>query len=450
MDDFRTGSGQPDPWDEPEKRSWKTPQRPSDQGSWQPPQQNQNAYRTPYDGGAGGGPFQMPQKRQKARRFSPFTVLLVALLLFSMSSSWSAIRQLRQEVDELNAVITEWDDDSWGDDYDSWSRDDEFREPQIPRTEAVGNPQFALQPSQPGGTALTSAELYQQCADSVVYIRISGGGGSEGSGVMMSRDGYIITNAHVVEGGRRADVTLHDGSKHIATLVGYDWAADLAVLKIDGENFTPARFADSDNLNIGQRVVTMGSPWGFELKGTMSEGIISGMNRELYHHGLRTKFIQFDASVSSGSSGGALIDAHGRVIGIVTMKYVVDMDYESYVENLSFAIPMTEAKAVIDEIISFGSVQRRPNIGVTLNPLTELQQIEQDLDCGLLVVHVEPDSPAQRAGLENGDIILSVDGEDLYSTGDLLAVRETKQYGDTILFIAQRDGETVMLELVFE
>ena len=440
MDDFRTGSGQREPWEQPDRE-------PSRQGNWQSQERNQSQYSPSYYGT--GGPFQMPQKKQKTKRLSFFSFFLVVALIASIVGSWSVIYQLQQQVDELAAVVShiEGKDDGWG---DGWGDREEFRVPSIPGTEAMGNPQLILQPSQPGGVALTSTELYKQCADSVVYIRISGGGGSEGSGVMMSRDGYIITNAHVVEGGRRADVTLHDGSKHIATLVGYDWAADLAVLKIDGENFTAAHFADSDGLNIGQRVAAMGSPWGFELKGTMSEGILSGMNRDLYHNGEKAKFLQFDAAVSSGSSGGALIDEYGRVIGIVTMKYVVDMDYESYVENLSFAIPMTEAKAVIDSIIQFGSVQRRPNIGVTLNPLTQQQQEDWGLDYGLLVINVAPDSPAQRADIQKGDILLTADGESLYGTGDLLAVRDEKQYGDMILFTAERDGDTLVLELVFE
>ena len=446
MDDFKTGNGQQEPWDKPEQGSWQRPKESSAQGSWQAPQEKGNKYRPVYENDMSGGRFQMPPERQKVKRFSFFNVFLLVVLIVSMVSSRSAIAQLQLQVDALTADMAQWEDDVWD---GSWGSDDAFQEPAIPRTESVGNPRLTLQPSQPGGTPLTGTELYAQCADSVVYIRISGGGGSEGSGVMMSRDGYIITNCHVVEGGRRAEVTLHDGSKHTATLVGYDWAADLAVLKIDGENFSAARFADSDGLAVGQRIVSLGSPWGYELKGTMSEGIISGLNRELFHNVARTKFIQFDASVSSGSSGGALIDAYGRVIGIVTMKYVVDMDYESYVENLSFAIPMTEAKAVIDEIIQFGSVQRRPNLGLTLNPLTSEQQNDWKLDSGLLVVNVAPDSPAERAGVRRGDVILSADGESLYSVGDLAAVRDTKQYGETLLLTAERDGETIVLEVVF-
>ena len=445
MDEFRNGSDQSEPWEQPKRNEWQPPQN-NEENHWQRPQGGYHPYGEP---GMGGFQFE-PRRKGRPRIFSGF---LMILLIASMVTNWFAISTLRDEVETLQNDLRLMDEDGdWSsDEDDGWgSGDSRFQEPTIPQLESIGNPQITLLPSQPGGAALSSVDVYQQCINSVVYIRISGGGGSEGSGVMMSRDGYIITNAHVVEGGRRADVTLHDGSKYTAQLVGYDWAADLAILKIEGENFSAARFADSDGLMVGQRVAAMGSPWGYELKDTMSQGVLSGLNRELYHNMGKAKFIQFDAAVSSGSSGGALIDEYGRVIGIVTMKYVVDMDYESYVENLSFAIPMTEAKVVLDEIIKYGSVRRRPNIGVTLNPLTDEQKEDRNLDAGLLVVAVTPDSPAERAGIELGDVLLSADGETLYGTGDLLAVRNEKEYGDMILFTAERDGRTEVFELVFE
>ena len=439
MDEFKTGNNPAEPWEQPERRERQAPQ---------------DGYRPTYDyeGRMGGGQFQFqPRQKQKPRLF---TAVLLILLVLSMVSNWIAIGVLRDEVATLSDKLRVLEDDDWysgGEEDEDWSSGGGgFKEPTIPAAENVSNPQITLLPSRPNGTSLSSAEIYKQCIDSIVYIHISGGGGWEGSGVMMTRDGYIITNAHVVEGGRRADVTLHDGSKHEATLVGYDWSADLAVLKIEGDHFSAASFADSDGLITGQQVAAMGSPYSSALKGTITQGIISGLNRELRYHAGKLKFIQFDAAVSSGNSGGALIDEYGRVIGIVTMKYVVDLEYDSYVENISFAIPMTEAKATIESIFRFGSVRKRPNIGLTLSVLSDEQKDDWNLDSGLLVTAVATDGPAERAGVLVGDILLSADGETLYSISDLQILRDGKQYGDSMMFIAERDGMTEALELIFE
>ena len=263
----------------------------------------------------------------------------------------------------------------------------------------------------PAEAAMSFQDIYKKVSPSVVFIRAATGQGiSQGTGVVMSADGYIITNAHVIEGSFRADVVLEDGGQYEALLVGSDAATDLAVLKIDAQGLTPAEFGDSDQMEVGDVVVAIGNPMGEELRGTMTDGILSAINRDMEVEGRQMTLLQTTAALNTGNSGGALINDMGQVIGITNMKL---MAYNSTVEGLGFAIPSRTAKTVVDDLIGYGVVKGRPMLGITVRPLTAEERTGRSLDHGLWVEQVEEKSDAWTQGIRTGDVLLSANGVEL-------------------------------------
>lgn len=330
----------------------------------------------------------------------------------------------------------------------------------------VGHPSVELRPAPElrrapngDGTVLTLAErpaeaamsfqdIYKKVSPSVVFIRAATGQGiSQGTGVVMSADGYIITNAHVIEGSFRADVVLEDGGQYEALLVGSDAATDLAVLKIDAQGLTPAEFGDSDQMEVGDVVVAIGNPMGEELRGTMTDGILSAINRDMEVEGRQMTLLQTTAALNTGNSGGALINDMGQVIGITNMKL---MAYNSTVEGLGFAIPSRTAKTVVDDLIGYGVVKGRPMLGITVRPLTAEERTGRSLDHGLWVEQVEEKSDAWTQGIRTGDVLLSANGVELSVNDDLLELKNALAVGETIQFCLWREGETldITVELV--
>ena len=329
---------------------------------------------------------------------------------------------------------------------------------QPPSVELVPAPELRRAPTG-DGTVLTLAErpaeaamsfqdIYKKVSPSVVFIRAATGQGiSQGTGVVMSADGYIITNAHVIEGSFRADVVLEDGGQYEALLVGSDAATDLAVLKIDAQGLTPAEFGDSDQMEVGDVVVAIGNPMGEELRGTMTDGILSAINRDMEVEGRQMTLLQTTAALNTGNSGGALINDMGQVIGITNMKL---MAYNSTVEGLGFAIPSRTAKTVVDDLIGYGVVKGRPMLGITVRPLTAEERTGRSLDHGLWVEQVEEKSDAWTQGIRTGDVLLSANGVELSVNDDLLELKNALAVGETIRFCLWREGETldITVELV--
>ena len=329
---------------------------------------------------------------------------------------------------------------------------------QPPSVELVPAPELRRAPTG-DGTVLTLAErpaeaamsfqdIYKKVSPSVVFIRAATGQGiSQGTGVVMSADGYIITNAHVIEGSFRADVVLEDGGQYEALLVGSDAATDLAVLKIDAQGLTPAEFGDSDQMKVGDVVVAIGNPMGEELRGTMTDGILSAINRDMEVEGRQMTLLQTTAALNTGNSGGALINDMGQVIGITNMKL---MAYNSTVEGLGFAIPSRTAKTVVDDLIGYGVVKGRPMLGITVRPLTAEERTGRSLDHGLWVEQVEEKSDAWTQGIRTGDVLLSANGVELSVNDDLLELKNALAVGETIRFCLWREGETldITVELV--
>lgn len=300
----------------------------------------------------------------------------------------------------------------------------------------------------PAEAAMSFQDIYKKVSPSVVFIRAATGQGiAQGTGVVMSADGYIITNAHVIEGSFRADVVLEDGGQYEALLVGSDAATDLAVLKINAQGLTPAEFGDSDQMEVGDVVVAIGNPMGEELRGTMTDGILSAINRDMEVEGRQMTLLQTTAALNTGNSGGALINDMGQVIGITNMKL---MAYNSTVEGLGFAIPSRTAKTVVDDLIGYGVVKGRPMLGITVRPLTAEERTGRSLDHGLWVEQVEEKSDAWTQGIRTGDVLLSANGVELSVNDDLLELKNALAVGETIQFCLWREGETldITVELV--
>ena len=288
---------------------------------------------------------------------------------------------------------------------------------------------------------LTLQQIYQQNIPSVVSISCAlPGGRSSGTGVVLTRDGLLVTNAHVVEDAMEIQVLLSDGRQYEAQAVGLDAISDLAVLRIDAEDLTPAVFGNSDDAQVGDTVVAIGDPLGIELRGTMTDGIISAINRDVEVGGRVMSLLQTNAALNSGNSGGPLINRFGQVIGINTMK-VGDYVSASGVEGLGFAIPSTTVKTIVDQLISQGYVSGRPTLGISGENLSLFYQNYYLLPSGLYITSVAPDSPAAQAGIEPGDILLTLDGVRIESQEALDRFLFAHQVGDTVTVTIYRAGQ---------
>lgn len=300
---------------------------------------------------------------------------------------------------------------------------------------------------------MTPAEVYAQNVNSTVGIRTSittnywgyqTQAAAAGSGFILSADGYILTNYHVVEDSNSITVSLYDGTEYDATLVGCDESNDIAVLKIDAEGLTPVVLGDSDNLNVGDQVVAIGNPLG-ELTFSLTTGVVSALNREVtLSSNVTMNLIQTDCAINSGNSGGALFNLYGEVIGITNAKYSSSSSSsEASIDNIGFAIPLNHVKSIVKSIIETGSITK-PYIGVTVSSVSSEAQ-GYGLPTGAAVRSVEADSPAAKAGLEENDIITEVDGTAINSSTELVNYVGEKTPGDELTFKVYRQGEELEL-----
>ncbi|MGN0586894.1 MAG: S1C family serine protease, partial [Oscillospiraceae bacterium] len=301
-----------------------------------------------------------------------------------------------------------------------------------------------------GEDTLTVPEIVKKVKPSVVGIssEFSGAAVSTGTGIIMSDDGYIVTNAHVVqntENGiteRAGSVTavLSDSSECKAEIIGADSRTDLAVIKInpDGLDLTPAEFGDSDSLLEGELAIAIGNPLGFELYGSTTCGIISALNRKITVGEYEMNLIQTDAAINPGNSGGPLLNGKGQVIGINSSKIISD-----YAEGIGFAIPISSAKGIIDDLIENGYVTGRPMIGISGENIGEKTAKYYNLPQGVCVRFITPDSAADVSGIEIGDIIIALNGESVFTMEELNKRLDDLSAGDTVnLTVYRRDTDT--------
>lgn len=308
--------------------------------------------------------------------------------------------------------------------------------------ESTGFPALAEQED-----TLTLREIYIKCSPSVVSITSeSRSGNSSGSGVIFSEDGYVVTNYHVIENGESYTVLLADDRSQPARLVGSDPTSDLAVLQVNATDLTPAEFGDSDDVYVGDGVVAIGDPLGVEFRGTMTNGIVSAINRNVNVNGRTMNLIQTNAALNSGNSGGPLINSCGQVIGINTTKIGTFTD-SAGVEGLGFAIPSAVVKDIVSQILNQGYVSGRPFLGITGERLSVFYQRYYRLPAGLYVTAVAEDSSAADVGIVPGDILLSIDGTNIRTQNELDTALYHYAAGDQMDIVIYRSGYTMQATL---
>ena len=300
---------------------------------------------------------------------------------------------------------------------------------------------------------LTPAEVYAKNVNSTVGITTSittnywgfqSTSAASGSGFIISDDGYILTNFHVIQNSSSITVALYDGTEYEAELIGYDESNDIAVLKVEGEDLVPVILGDSENMNVGDPVVAIGNPLG-ELTFSLTSGAISAMGRTVtMSNGTTMKLIQTDCAINSGNSGGALFNLYGEVIGITNAKYSSSSSGAS-IDNIGFAIPLNDVRDIVDSIIENGYVSK-PYIGVTVSDVSEESQ-SYGLPAGAAIRTVAEDSPAEEAGLKPGDIITHVDGKEIAGSSELVEIIGDCQVGQELTLTLYRKGKTEEVKL---
>ena len=297
--------------------------------------------------------------------------------------------------------------------------------------------------------ALSLQRIYEKMSPSVVSIIATlKNGTATGTGIIMSESGYIITNHHVIEGAGQLSVLTHDDQQYPAELIGSDTISDLAVLRIEADGLTAAEFGDSDSLRVGDSVVAIGDPLGIQLRGTMTSGIISAINRDLTVEDRKMTLIQTDAALNSGNSGGPLINCYGQVIGINTMKMSNFYSSSTTVEGIGFAIPIDTAKPIIDELIEKGYVSGRPAIGIDGETLPATYRIYYRLPQGIYVTRVYQNSDAAAKGVSEGDIITAINGISVTTMEQLNRVKNQFTAGQTITLTIYHGGVSSDVEII--
>ena len=290
----------------------------------------------------------------------------------------------------------------------------------------------------PEGAELSLQEIYKKCVKFIVSVSTKTATGmSWGSGIIMSSDGYVITNAHVIAGAESISVSTYDDKSFKASLVGTDNISDLAVLKIEASGLTAAEFAAESPVE-GDRVAAIGNPLGQELKLTMTDGIVSAISRDISHNGHRMTLLQTNAAINEGNSGGALINMYGQVIGVTNMKMIS----ATGVEGIGFAIPVKIIEPMVNSILENGMVVGRPVIGITVGEIPEEAAKQYKLPEGLYITKVSGGSDAEKQGIKTGDVLVTVNGEKVTGTNDVLKHIEGKKVGDELKLGIYRDGKT--------
>ena len=310
-----------------------------------------------------------------------------------------------------------------------------------------------------GQTLMTPAEVYASTVGSVVSINCSAvstnifgqrvESASSGSGFVITQDGYIVTNHHVVASASSVKVTMYDGKEYSAAVVGSDSDYDVAVLKVETTGLQPVTLGNSADVNVGDTVLAIGNPLG-ELTFSMSQGIVSCCDRAINVSGTPFNMIQVDASINPGNSGGPLMNLYGEVVGIVSAKY--SSYSNTAVEGLGFAIPIGDVRAVITDIMENGQITSKPSMGIIAGTMTRQMaaQYQIDKDNGVFVYSVDKGGAGEKAGLRMGDVITKVDSMEITSMEDLTAAKKGHRAGDTVTVIYYRDGQNYSTELTFD
>ena len=310
-----------------------------------------------------------------------------------------------------------------------------------------------------GQTLMSPAEVYASTVNSVVSINCSAvstnifgqqtESASSGSGFIYTADGYIVTNQHVVANASSINVTLYNGDTYPATLVGSDSDYDVAVLKIDAKDLPAVTLGSSTDVNVGDTVMAIGNPLG-ELTFSMSQGIVSCVNRAINVEGTPFNMIQVDASINPGNSGGPLMNLYGEVVGTVSAKY--SSYANTTVEGLGFAIPINDVQSIIKDIIENGSVGNKAYMAITAGTMTQQMAAQYKINAteGVFVYSVEDGGAGDKAGLKLGDVITKLNDTQITSMEDLSAAKKGFKAGDTVTLTVLRDGKEITTQLTFD
>ena len=311
-----------------------------------------------------------------------------------------------------------------------------------------------------GQTKMEPAEVYASTVNSVVSINTTATAGtnifgqtvetaSAGSGFIISSDGYIVTNYHVVKGATSVKVTLYSGDTYDATVIGGDSDYDVAVIKINASGLPAVTLGNSADVNVGDTVLAIGNPLG-ELTFSMSQGIVSCCDRAINVDGTPFNMIQVDASINPGNSGGPLVNLYGEVVGIVSAKY--SSYSNTTVEGLGFAIPISDVQAIITDIIENGQVTGKAYMAIKAGTMTEQMAAQYNIDIteGVFVYSTESGGAGEKAGLQLGDVITKLNDTAITSMTDLTMAKKSYKAGDTVTLTVYRSGEYITLDLTFD
>ena len=310
-----------------------------------------------------------------------------------------------------------------------------------------------------GQALMSPAEVYASTVNSIVSINCSAvstnifgqrvESASSGSGFVITQDGYIVTNHHVISGASSVTVTMYDGTEYPATVVGSDSDYDVAVLKINATGLQPVTLGSSEDVNVGDTVLAIGNPLG-ELTFSMSQGIVSCCDRAINVDGTPFNMIQVDASINPGNSGGPLMNLYGEVVGIVSAKYSSYSD--TTVEGIGFAIPISDVQTIITDIMENGQVTDKAYMAIKAGSMTEQMAAQYNIDVtqGVFVYAVEKGGAGEKAGLQLGDVITKLNDTEITSMSDLSMAKKGFKAGDTVTLTVWRGGQEITLSLTFD
>ena len=289
-------------------------------------------------------------------------------------------------------------------------------------------------------TSMTPQSVYEHYVNSVVAIANEGTAtnifgyasptASSGSGMIISQDGYILTNNHVVEGAEKLTVTMTSGEEYEATLIGTDSDNDVALIKIEGENFPTVSIGDSDSIQVGEQLCAIGNPLG-ELTNTLTVGYVSALDREINENGIPINMFQTDCAINSGNSGGPIFDMNGNVVGITTAKYSSGSSSGASIEGIGFCIPINDAMEIVNDLLQYGYGRGRVSMGIMCQAISSTVTQYYNLPAGIYVSTVEPGSAAENAGIKEGDIICAIEGVEVTSVTELKVKLKEYKPGDT-------------------
>ena len=401
-------------------------------------------YPPPYGQGAPSGDPKKPEKKGKITG-KIVAMLLVVALLGSVGGSalTAAINSIHSDDKEAVQATSSDATDASEEDGTNYQLVSHALPDELPTNDT--------------GKSLTESQVYALAVNSVVGITTEATtnvfgqqavSANAGTGFILTEDGYIITNQHVVAGADTITVTLYSGETYAAELVGADASYDIAVLKIEAEGLQPVSVGDSDTLQVGESVVAIGNPLG-ELTWTMTNGIISALNREINTDGNPQNMIQTNAAINSGNSGGPLFDMDGNVIGVTSAKYSGSTSSGTTIEGLGFAIPINDALRVAYDLVEYGYV-KGAYLGVSLQNLDSNTASYYSLPVGPRVEEVVEGSCAEKAGVQVGDIIIRFNGVDVETYNDLSGQLKKLEAGDTVEMVVYRKGEEITLTVTLD